>query len=267
MKTHKQFTQLSTIAALLAAGLTAASAQTITLWNFNSNPSDANTATGLLTPAIGSGAGSLLGGNTASFASGDASGGSTDPNLGDDSAWNTTTYPLITAGSGTAGARFSSSTLGFYNIEVSLDLRTSNTSSRYWQFLYTTDGSTFSPFGGSTVNGTPNIFTSAGGDTWNNNWSVSLVGVSGVDNNPNFAFQLVSVFSPTAFTQTTGGLASYGANAAYRASAADDRAYAATGTARFDMVEVTSVPEPTALSLGLLGLGGMIFRKRLVAPR
>lgn len=264
MNTHKQ---LLGIAALLAAGLTGAPAQTITLWNFNSNPSDANTGTGLTTPPIGSGTASLLGGPTASFASGDASGGSTDPNVGDDAAWNLTTFPGITTGSGTAGARFAVSTLGFAGVEVSLDLRTSNTSSRYWQFQYSTDGTTFTPYGGNTVNGTANIFTSAGGDTWNNNWTVNLVGVAGVDNNPNFAFQLVSVFSPESFTQTTGSLLSYGANQAYRASAVDDRAYATSGTARFDMVEVVAVPEPAALSVAGLGLAILLFRQRVVARR
>lgn len=263
MNTRKQSLAITM---LLAASLAATQAQTVTLWNFNSL--DANAATGTTTPAIGSGTASLFGGTTATFASGSANGGSTDPDISvDDTAWNLTTFPGITTGSGTAGARFASSTIGFSNIEISLDVRTSNTSSRYWQFRYSTDGVSFTPYGGATVNGYNNIFTSAGGDTWNNNWTVSLVGVSGVDNNPNFAFQLVSVFSPLGFTQTTGGLATYSDNQAYRASNTDDRAYAITGTARFDMVEVTSVPEPTSLSLAALGIGAMIFRKRLVALR
>jgi len=258
MNTPKQLLAITTF---LAAGLAGAAAQTITLWNFNSL--DANASTGITTPALGSGTASLIGGTTATFASGNASGGSTDPELStDDTAWNLSTFPGGTATSGTAGARFAVSTVGFANIEVSLDLRTSNTSSRYWQFLYSTDGASFTPYGGATVNGFNNIFTSAGGDTWNNNWTVNLVGVSGVDNNPNFTFQLVSVFSPVGFTQTTGGLATYGDNQSYRASAVDDRAYATSGTARLDMVEVVSVPEPTALSLGALGLAALFFRQR-----
>jgi hypothetical protein len=263
MNTRKQ---LLAIATLLAAGLAGTQAQTITLWNFNSL--DGNSGTGTTAPAIGSGAASLLGGPTATFASGNASGGSTDPELStDDTAWNLTTFPGVTAASGTAGARFTASTVGFANIEVSLDLRTSNTSSRYWQFLYSTDGVSFTPHGGATVNGFNNIFTSGGGDVWNNNWTVSLMGVSGVDNNPNFTFQLVSVFSPVGFTQTTGALTPYGADQAYRASAVDDRAYATSGTARFDMVEVVSVPEPTVLSVGALGVLALIFRQRVVARR
>lgn len=258
--------QLVGMAALLAAGLVTTQAQTISLWNFNSL--DANAATGTTAPAIGSGTASLLGGTTATFASGNASGGSSDPELSvDDTAWNTTAYPAITTASGSAGTRFAVSTLGSANIEVSFDVRTSNTSSRYWQFQYSTDGASFTPSGGVTVNGFNNIFTSGGGDVWNNNWTVSLVGVGGVDNNANFAFQLVSVFSPVAFTQTTGGLTSYNPIEAYRASATDDRAYASSGTARFDMVEVVSVPEPTALTLGAVGLIGLIFRQRLVARR
>jgi hypothetical protein len=51
------------------------------------------------------------------------------------------------------------------------------------------------------------------------------------------------------------------------ANAGTTAAYATGGTGRFDMVTVASVPEPTALSLGAIGLAALIFRQRVVARR
>lgn len=262
MKLH--ITKLLTAAAT-AATIGAANADTITLWNFNSTTPDANTTTGITSPAIGSGTASVLASLTQSFASGDASGGSSDPATGDDSGWGLTTFPAVTTGSGTAGARFAVSTVGFTDIQLSLDLRTSNTASRYWQFQYSTDGISFTAIGGSTVNGVSHVLTSGGGDFWNNGWSVNLTGISGVDNNSSFAFQIVSIFSPEAFTQATTPFTAYNASEAFRASNSDDRAYASSGTARLDMVTVsgTVIPEPTTWALGGLGIAALlIFRRR-----
>ena len=116
--------------ALLFAGMlgiaqpATATTTIITQWTFNSPTPDNNTNTGTTDPAIGSGIASLVGGTTATFASGDASGGSTDPATGDDSAWNTTTYY---APQGTQdrqrGVQFAVSTVGYQNIRFSFDLR------------------------------------------------------------------------------------------------------------------------------------------------
>lgn len=80
-------------AALLLGGLHASAQTTVAQWNFNSTPPDANTGTGVTTPSTGSGTASLVGGTTATFASGDAGTGSTDPATGDDSGWNVTAFP------------------------------------------------------------------------------------------------------------------------------------------------------------------------------
>jgi len=235
----------------------AANAQ-ITQWNFNSVVPDAATGTGTTTPNIGTGSISNIGGTTTTFASGDASGGSSDPATGDDSGWNLTTFPAQSAGSGTAGLQGLTSTAGFQDIVVSWDLRTSNSGSRYYQFQYTLDGSaaipSYIPFGGDASN----IFTSGGGDFWNNGNSVNLSSIAGANNNANFGFRIVSVFSPVGFTQTTLGLATFGPNAGYRAANADDRAYATSGTWRFDLVTV--VPAPGALAL--MGMGGLLVTRR-----
>jgi hypothetical protein len=236
----------------------AASGQIITQWNFNSNPPDANTGTGTLTPNIGTGTIANIGGTTFTFASGDASGGSSDPATGDDSGWNLTTFPAQGTNSGTAGMRALVSTVGYDNIIVSWDLRTSNTGSRYYQFQYTLDASvaspTWVPFGGDANN----VFTSGGGDFWNNNNVVDLSPVPGVNNNPNFGFRIVAVFSPDAFTTSNAPITSYGPFEAYRAANSDDRNYSPSGTWRFDMVTV--VPAPGALAL--LGMGGLVAARR-----
>ena len=238
------------------ASLTAAASAQIAQWNFNSNPSDANTATGITTPNIGAGTLSNIGGTTTTFASGDASGGSSDPASGDDSGWNLTTFPAQGLGSGTAGIQALASTAGFSGISVSWDLRTSNSGSRYYQFQYSLNASaaipSYIPFGGDANN----VFTSGGGDFWNNNNSVDLSSIAGASNNPDFGFRIVSVFSPVGFTNLTP--VTFGPNEGYRAANADDRAYASSGTWRFDMVTV--VPAPGALAL--LGLGGLVGLRR-----
>src|SRR5262245_57036301 len=115
--------------ALLAAG--SARAALFTQWNFNSLPADADPATGTLAPSLGVGTDSNIGGTTFNFASGDASGGSSDPAAGDDSGWNLTTWPAQGAANETAGAQFLSSTLGYQDITITWDQRHSNTGSRY----------------------------------------------------------------------------------------------------------------------------------------
>ena len=250
MKNHKH---LFAIVTLLTAGLAGASAQTISLWNFNSNPADGSTATGTTTPALGLGTASLIGGVTGTFGSGDANGGSTDPLTGsptDDSGWQTTGYAAATGANKSTGVQFNVSTLGFTDIKLAFDIRHSNTSSRYERVQYSLDGVTFVDSLG---------FSGPAGDTWFNNRSVDLTGIAGVANNPNFAFRIVSEWESTA----TGS----GANSFVASSATGS--YAGTGTWRFDMVTVSGavVPEPTAFSVAGLGLAMLIFRQRVVARR
>ncbi|MFN3683191.1 MAG: hypothetical protein ACK41F_04565 [Fimbriimonadaceae bacterium] len=109
----------------------------ITRWDFNSVPPDSSTTSGTLAPAVGTGAASLVGGVTGSFASGDASGGSTDPASGDDSAWNVTTFAAQGQESGLRGVRFDVPTTGFEQITVRWDQRHSNASSRFGRFSST----------------------------------------------------------------------------------------------------------------------------------
>lgn len=234
-----------TLLIALAFGVTAAANATIiTQWDFNFG-NDNSPATGTLDPAIGSGTASLVGGTTATFASGDASGGSTDPNVGDDSAWNLSTWAPQGTESGQRGAQFNVSTVGFTDLVVSWDQRHSNTVSRYFQFQYSIDGSTFS----STGLLDDGIFMATAGDTWFNNRTVNLTGISGVADNANFAFRVVAIVDPL-----TGNYLASNPNSTY----------GTTGTARFDMVTVqgTEVPEPATMAALGVGIAGVIARRR-----
>lgn len=266
---------LMAVAAMLAVPAYSA-ADTITQWTFNgADASSVPGGTASPTPATGTGVASLIGGTTASFASGIASGGSSDPvnssppNFG----WNVTTWPAATANNETAGVQFTASTAGYENISVSWDQRHSNSASRFFAFYYTTDGTNWTrlsvgpsnatpgvtPVGGNPAS-TPGLFGNNGtfsafdgtvtgaGDDWFNGRSVDLSSITGVNDNPNFGFRIVSSFDD-------------GSN--YVSSSAN--AYATTGTSRFDMVTISgtvAIPEPSAAAAGLLALSGLIFRRR-----
>lgn len=254
-----------------------AQAQVITQWNFNSPVPDANTATGTDVPSIGTGTLSTLNlTQSFAFASGTASGGSSDPAATDNSGYQTTGYPAPSTGNETAGIQVLTSTLGFSNITVSWDQRHSNSGSRFVAFYYTTDGINFTRLALSALNSTPGTTPSGGapastpggygangtfsafdetvtgaGDDWFNGRSVNLSGIAGVDNNPNFGFQIV---------------ASFDAGTNYLGSGAT--AYASTGTWRFDMLTISAaaVPEPSAYALCLVtlaGVGVVRYRKKL----
>ena len=202
----------------------------ITQWDFNSKPLDdpANLGTGSNLPSVGSGSSILVVGNVlASYGSGLQNGGSTDSVLSDNSGAQTSGYPAASAESGTSGVVFSVSTVGKQGIVVYWDVRHSNTSSRYLQFQYSKDGGTtwtnYSATGDLTEGG---YYVGNTGDTWFQQRSADLSGDTGVNNNANFAFRIVTVFAPSTSAYT---------------AAATGSTYGTAGTLRFDMVTVTGV--------------------------
>lgn len=231
----------------LIVGLVAAAALSqaqIAQWNFNSNPADTSTATGSLLPSVGAGSVSLVGGTTGQFVSGV---GSSDTAASDNSAYNTLSYPAQSVGSGTAGIQFNVSTVGFLNIQVRFDRRHSASASRWIQLQYSTNGTSFVPFQNYEVAGTTLVMI--------NGSSADLSSISGVNNNPNFAIRLVSIFGTvgsaggnvyTSVGNTTPG----GSN------------YATSATIRYDMVTVSGQPVPEPGTMAALGLGAAALLRR-----
>lgn len=190
----------------------------ITSWNFDDDTLD---------PQVGAGTINLLGGITGAFATGAT--GLPDKGL------NTTVYPAQSVNSGSAGIEIAVSTAGKTNIGITFQHRSSGTASRFAQFEYSIDGSNWIVFGNNDGGLSPH-------DSFYP-FAVDLTSCSECNDNPNFKFRIVSIFSPVAFNQNA--TLSYGANEAYMRSNAQAQFtepgtgsgnYGANGTWRFDNV-------------------------------
>jgi len=155
-----------------------------TLWTFDET----------LEPAVGSGTAMLLGGTSTH---------STTLSSG----WRLTDFPDQFEGSGTAGAEFMVSTLGYEEITVSFGLRASGTMSRWAEFHYTTDaGTSWNVFGNNNGGLTPHDVVY--------DFELDFSGVEGVSNNEDFGIRVVSIFSPVEFNPEVPDEV-FGANTAY----------------------------------------------------
>ena len=98
--------------------------------------------------------------------------------------WNLAAPPC------TQGAEFDINTTGYRYIVFQYDWYTTNQGVRDLQALYTTNGSTWTPVGPIQVSG--------GGSAFNNQIAInfSALGITSVENNPNFGVRLVSVYDP-----------------------------------------------------------------------
>lgn len=223
-------------ATLALVALASANAQTIiTEWNFNSSVPDANTTTGTTSPSVGTGTISLVGGTTANpFASGSPADTSTAT---DNSRYPILSFPALGIGSKTAGIQFDVSTVGFTDISFAYQIRHSNTSANTHALLYTLDRLASAPVWTEAALFTFTPAASGTGDTWYSR-SVNLTSVTGLNENANAAFRIVSAFDPVAGN--------------YLASRSTST-YATTGIFAFDLVQVSGIPEPS--SAALLGFG------------
>lgn len=253
------------IVSLLALATATSPAAIIVQWNFNSNPPDIDTATGITTPSVGAGTITTIGGVTNPGFNNGA--GSSDPAASDNSGFQTETYAAQSTESGQRGIEVDVGTGGFSSpaitgLQIDFDLRTSNTSSAWWRLDYTTDGGTNWTLGTATKVNNPSA-SGSNGDRWHNGQTVTITDPAALDNT-DFGFRVVSVFSPVAFTQVNGNI-SYGADTAYEVArnpgTGTTSAYAG-GTWRFDMITVTAIPEPSSALLGGLGLVVALRRRR-----
>lgn len=174
---------------------------TLTQWNFdNTTP-----ATAML-PTTGSGTFSTIGGVEDNLTSGVMPAG--NPSTG--KAYSVKTFPASLTASGTAGFQFLVSTSGITDqINVSFDPRGSGTSSKWMNYQYTTDGTTWTTLsnnGGTLVNS----FTTTP--------MVTLTFPASCSNNANFGFRIVSIFDPagTDYASVTGGATAYSTAGAWR---------------------------------------------------
>ena len=195
----------------------------IVRWNFNASAADAVPGGNLAPlPFEGIGTSSLLG-VTASFSSGTASGGSSDPvtTTPENYGWNTTGYAALGTENKQRGVQFNVSTINYEGIKFIFDQRLSNTANNTYVVQYTTDGTNW--IDAETFTFTP--AETGTGDTWFNLRTVDLTGIIALNNNPNVAFRIVSAFDPTTND--------------YRAARSTSN-YSPNGTVRLDMVTVTA---------------------------
>lgn len=202
---------------------------TIAQWNFNGT--SATTILGGETsplPSSGSGSAELVGGTTATFASGLSSGGSSDPvatsppNYG----WNTTNYAALGTENKERGVQFNVSTTGFGGITFRFDQRLSNTANNTYVVQYTADRTATTPIwvDAQTFTFTPDSGGTTG-DVWYNLRTVDFSLLTILNNNPNVAFRVVSAFDPVAGNYL---------------AATSNSTYSTSGTVRFDMVTVSA---------------------------
>jgi hypothetical protein len=259
--------RLCLVACLILGSVNKSDADVITGWNFNSVVPDAAPATGTTAASVGTGTASLIGGTTATFATGAGTIGSPD-----NSGWNVTTWAAQGTGSGTRGVQFTGSTAGFTNITLDMDLRMSGTVSRFFQLQATSDGSTYNDVSGGVVTG-PTVLNNNVAATMSSSGLIQIQAASGsqafaegfrysfatnslFENNANFGFRLVAVFDPV------NGSNYISSNAGTVA------AYSTAGTFRLDNISIngtSAVPEPTSIALlSVAGFAGLAanYRRR-----
>jgi len=191
----------------------------VTRWNFNNS---------YLSPSTGSGVVETVGGVAAGFVNG--VGGSSDR-----ASINKAASVKGAAGQFT-GLQFAVSTVGKKEVKVFWDIAASGSASKYTRFQYTLNIKATAPV---WVDYTPRLKDSPGvapadglyvldaADSTLLQRSADLSSISGVENNANFGFRVITAYAPgtTAIARADGTSA----------------AYSTAGTLKYDMVTVTGV--------------------------
>jgi hypothetical protein len=198
-------------------------ADIIAQWNFNSVLSDGDPGTGTNAPSFGTGTAMMIGGVTPPSTGEFSTGSTNDPaSSTDDSGWQTSHYPAQETGDKTAGVQFNVSTVGYSNIVVRWDQRVTSTASKYFSFQYTTNGNMFydisTPLTLRAAPSTASYYEAQTND---------LSNLNGVNNNPSFAFRIVSQFEQSAIGSGNNGYVTV-SNSTYSPSA----------NVRFDYVNI-----------------------------
>ena len=176
---------------------------TLTQWNFdNVDPALAQA------PTTGAGTFTLIGGVVDNSSGTPLAMPAGNPSTG--KAYSIKTFPATMTASGTAGYQFAVSTAGITDpINVQFDPRGSGTSSKWQQYEYSTDGTTW------------NILSNNGGALTNSFTAtpmVSLTFPASCSNKVNFKFKIVSIFDPagTDYASVTGGATAYSTGGTWR---------------------------------------------------
>jgi hypothetical protein len=136
-------------------------------------------------------------------------------------SWNLTGGWSTGSPIGSQGAKFASSTVGYYKIKATFDVYATVDAEAFLQVQYTTEGTIWKNANitsagsmgyvatntittNSLVVGTYLVLTNNGTAGWNNGVTVDLSSVSGVDNNPNFAIRIVNAATGTNCLTTAG---------------------------------------------------------------
>lgn len=219
-----------TTLALLLISATSFGQITLAQWNFNGEsnetvPGGATSPTPvvLIAPAATA---TLVGGTTATFANGNTTAGTweTETTSPPNYAWNSTNYPPAGTENKSRGVQFNINTTNYTGITFRFEQRLSNTAANTYQVQYTTDASASTPIWVDAQQFTVVPAATGTGDTWYNDRTVNLTAITGLDNNPNVAFRVVSEFDPG-----TGNYLAARSTSTY-----------AGGTVRYDMVTITA---------------------------
>jgi hypothetical protein len=200
-----------------------ARADLIAQWNFNSVPPDGQPTTGTNVPSVGTGTASLIGNVMPGTPNEFSTGGTNDPaSSSDDSGWQTSNYPAAGTGDKTGGVQFNVSTVGYSNIVIRWDQRVTSTASKYYRLRYSTNGNAFLDYGAPLI-----MQAAPSTQSYYEAQTNNLSGVAAANNNPNFAFRIVSEFEQSAIGA--------GANDYVTVS---NSAYSPSANVRFDYVTI-----------------------------